>query len=1640
MATVNLIQSKGNSHLSWSNAVQTKHGMSSCSEFTQNAWRHDLCANCQRSRSEHGPSTRGRKTGSSMSSPVPTKRRSVILKPSQSNGLHVQNCGKLVLDSGDIETPNSSKSSVCKIQNGHESGKQLSLSKGDGLSVSKSLDKKKNRKECKIGKVIFKESEPEIIGYDGGVDNLLDDEPEDAVDSVSVGDELSLTEEEKQFALLALENTVWNSDVANLKSANSTKALSRKTSCKEFEDLDLNSLLRSDRFHNLSDCDGTIRIYGTFPMRKKPLSKMSLDDVFSSDIELQRIADNIGDRADSESSGSEHYKNPCVEKLKSVSPSMTSSSPSSSLSSDSDKMTTPAESDSVVAYKIVNIIRKDNTESYTVDDITDCLYEASMSGSVTESSVTEGNSGKDASATDEKTSSNPMIDWEKKFDSNASFSDSESTIAGLEVVELLNDVLASYGGMEIKYSDFLTDSTASDNRQNESSTDSPVVAKKETGKLPKKSTDFEARMATVAANLDLTKTRSKRPAPRPPSPPPPEPHISPKRPTSPTKRSTSPTKRLTNPAAPISEPNFKMVTMGKSIVTMPNVDQPLSDKSSSEPILGLQDSDSMENVRGKSADAAKSRRGFTSFFRNILRRGRESPEVAMEINPDITFLKAEQPRTEDSVVSAESKDNSAAGSPGEKRSSKFSPQAKFRVLPPSSVPPVSATNSAEAPTDAESDSKVTKNKPADVSKSPSLMTQNKGCSSPKQTPKHEGTKTSSPQLKRSSVCQTKEEGQSSRPQLPAKPPPIGDDGTLRHRSAKPSSADDGSTAVVRRRAKSPKRTAPPAPPVRTSVPNRITESRNRDFARELELRLSRSTEGAASIKDSAKVSGHPSSPTSPVPELDESVPSSPTEKESAKSFSHAESPKISKKVTIAKEQKNVAAKEKNVKDKPKSPTSKEKPEESKAMESEPLREKIELPTVLPQSRKSFLGKLANKKSRAPAPPPPSVKRAKSITETTLPRRSKKINVADISGPVMVTDMTNTRILTNRRNTLSLGDDTAFASGQPSSATDKYMDDLPPISPIGSFDNLYESILPKMGGPHQINPITGEIISKGPICPNIPAEGYLEPVPPNSNTSELTGESMMTSSMMSSSIVSIGSLGSGIPAAMTTSTMSMVSVGAPSTIEEEDAVSEVFDEPDENRLQVLASQPIYEEIPNGYTINQKPSHNKSNTEEPPSSVSLPSQTNLGLPNVTIRSQSKETISSESDSQSNSSTLSRPKPAPRRKPKRSEKCLSEQYVSMNRPNPAVMLGEERLREVYSKLTTMNLQTLQDVYSQVEKILAQEKLVVSSTQQIKWQDFDLFGQPVHSSERCIVYNAKFRAHNSPCQLMLLHSRSATETSSLTHPSLLKPVVVFADTIPFSFLTEEFIKTSQLVQNSIYDTSLAKCFCAVGNFDIIENLDSHLTLLRETLTHNLDAYMHVILSVVLQLLSSMSHCLDQGFTVSERDFRDIYLVSRSDLRGKVITFLPHQRSRDVPQGESMCNFLDRLLNDASEMYSVDDDDDIEDENFSANIQTVEMIKTLRAMLEPRKIECLAQVRSVVEYILWGPNKDPTVEEVTRSSLEQDMSSWLEAERAMAVSQFAKNSNGFASGLSLDEYYRLKFLLKSSATSLAESARKLVS
>jgi hypothetical protein len=65
--------------------------------------------------------------------------------------------------------------------------------------------------------VQFGNNLPDVIGYDGGLANLYsDDENENTSDTDSVVEELSFTEEERSFVLLALENTIWNSEVKNL--------------------------------------------------------------------------------------------------------------------------------------------------------------------------------------------------------------------------------------------------------------------------------------------------------------------------------------------------------------------------------------------------------------------------------------------------------------------------------------------------------------------------------------------------------------------------------------------------------------------------------------------------------------------------------------------------------------------------------------------------------------------------------------------------------------------------------------------------------------------------------------------------------------------------------------------------------------------------------------------------------------------------------------------------------------------------------------------------------------------------------------------------------------------------------------------------------------------------------------------------------------------------------------------------------------------------------------------------------------------------------------------------------------------------------------------------------------------------------
>ncbi|KAH9495987.1 hypothetical protein Btru_012357 [Bulinus truncatus] len=1657
-------------------------------------------------------------------------------------------------------------------------------------SALKSVKSEEGSRKSRPRKVNIPEAEPELIGTDGGLDNLY---PED--EAIRASDEtdninLSLTDEEKEFTLLALGNTVWNSDTRNLQ----VELESSKRSCREFEDLQGDELLVKERFKSLVDCDATkhSKNFGTFPKSsalkhlKVPLESVQFEGQSEQGEPTKRKGMIL---SNGQKSTCQTHSN--VERLKSVGSSGTSMT---SLSSDIDWKgsygSSSGSGDSGVdmgsGARMAGDV-KDKKSSLMDDYQHDSVYECP----------------------DEVLHTKPGDGSSFNFDSaakNLELSQSDfSTMESLQAIALLNDVLKDYG-------DF-----------NESSTDDfdPKDVKKECLK-GKKSSDFEAKMASLAANLDLSKQQQrKRQAPRPPVSPPPEPNLA---------SAVSPKKVLNQP-----DPVFKMVTVGKSIVSLPpQQDIPKPNKPSQAP-LGLEEFVlSPENGDGKSNGETKGKKGITSFFRNILRRGKDSSESFESQNPDVQLLaKVERKGSINSPVSGGSLDipDEEPSSSAEKKSgSKPSQQSKHLIISAglqNSTLQKSETALADGTTYsnpdhqtvisivASSSSAAASGTTSPVSASPPTQ-RKKGLASPKMMLRKATAKFSPPASRHQPKPSDKESSEASAVTLPtalkpypapkpAVPPPSKPPvPSLTSSSAsldtvvkeEPVKDKEGVPSVVKRRSKSPKRNAPPIPPSRTSVGQsaaKSAEARNMDLSKELEWRLSKAaeqtgtgtlsrTETRESTRRSLPVppsppgdrkektsAGH-SSPISPIHETENSAPSSPSSPVGG-SFDFVNSTEWSGGSTSTIDE-----------------------------ELPKFTQKVELPTVANPGRKGFLGKLGgNRKNRAPQPP--SVKRAKSITESsTLPRgekKNKKINAADISGPVIVTDVSNVRVLENRRNTISLGEDPNFhavivASGpQASTASvdksgfDEF--DFPVLSPLGSLENLYESILPKPDGTlfHYYDPPTSPKV----LCPNIPADGYLEPVPPLAYLSAApsvkspmkakgsigkvdsqrfasgdssTSESAQSYSSNSSQSNSTENSGSSLP------DTSVVKLGSNMSSTKNTSTSGVgpeFVEPEmtEQRRILLASQPIYEEIPNGNnedddlredvliqppiskegikktgsvesgsslqkvmlpglvagsemtksqiahawlqqphvtgahlpqvpSSSTSPSHVSSKHNPAPTTLQLSSMTSsqisfsslmtssmtssmlpppppppdhLPAPAASAsRSVSKETVSSESDSQSNCSTLSRPRPVPRRRPKRPDTGGSDQYVSMNRPNAQVSLNEEKLRDVFTKVTSITFHALQDIYVQCEKMLSLDKLDIPNPNALKWADFDIYGQPLHASGRCIVYNAKLRINSSHCQVMVLHSRPATERCTTSHPSLLRPSAVFADTIPFSYLTPDFIKTSQLLQNSVYDSSQARCFVAVGSFDVVESLDSHLALLRETLALDPGAYLNVILTAALQLLSAMSHCLDQGFSVTETDYNDVFLITRSDLRGKVVAFLPHQRSLDVPQGEAMCNFLDRLLVDAMPRGE-DDDDDIDDEEDDGDDDDDDgekiisapkkVVAKLRSMLEPRRVECLGQVRTAVEYILWGPSTSelplspmgamskPGLSLASSStgsgaSREQELYVWLEKERVVTVGRLARNLSGLGSGLSLEEFYTLKFLLKSSAACLAESLRRL--
>lgn len=165
---------------------------------------------CSSKTSSHSPasssesSLKGKPTSASSSATVTSNRPRQPGKEPTKKVPTIQQSSKQPVSSSST-TPSSTASSLSSSVKSQQTDTPK-----ESQSSKKQQPRWKQRRRVSIP-----DREPDVIGNDGGLDNLI---PEEEV--VSGGDDehiyLSLTDEEKQFALLALGNTLWNSDTRNL--------------------------------------------------------------------------------------------------------------------------------------------------------------------------------------------------------------------------------------------------------------------------------------------------------------------------------------------------------------------------------------------------------------------------------------------------------------------------------------------------------------------------------------------------------------------------------------------------------------------------------------------------------------------------------------------------------------------------------------------------------------------------------------------------------------------------------------------------------------------------------------------------------------------------------------------------------------------------------------------------------------------------------------------------------------------------------------------------------------------------------------------------------------------------------------------------------------------------------------------------------------------------------------------------------------------------------------------------------------------------------------------------------------------------------------------------------------------------------
>ena len=226
-------------------------------------------------------------------------------------------------------------------------------------------------------------------------------------------------------------------------------------------------------------------------------------------------------------------------------------------------------------------------------------------------------------------------------------------------------------------------------------------------------------------------------------------------------------------------------------------------------------------------------------------------------------------------------------------------------------------------------------------------------------------------------------------------------------------------------------------------------------------------------------------------------------------------------------------------------------------------------------------------------------------------------------------------------------------------------------------------------------------------------------------------------------------------------------------------------------------------------------------------------------------------------------------------------------------------------------------------------------------------------------------------------------------------------------------------------------------------ETLEMFASRISKNVRKSPQSWEKEICFVFLQLINALKYLQAQGIEDISVSSLDYFLLVRDDKdpHYRIVMVENHIRQSQKSQITSLCSIglaamllLFKCENPIKRILSpLDDNEKIELPELTPSVG---MFSIMCELLQHRSSMALGQVKSMLEYMLWGPN-DIAFEFIEEHRREEELQRWLDLERATVLNNLIRTKGWLCNiELAVLEEYHLLFLVQTCAKMLHEASK----